>query len=166
MYTVIGLGNPGEKYTNTRHNAGFMALDALASKGTIEEQNVTFVKPKTMMNNSGDAVKKLSAKHLIVIHDDIDLPLGKIKISVGSGSAGHKGIESIIQQLKTNDFVRIRIGIQPKRGKPKQVERFVLKTFTKEEILLLEAAIQNTVEALDLILKQGVQQAMNQYNRG
>ena len=157
MYLIIGLGNPGEKYANTRHNAGFMALDAFAqtyefpefkldkksnsllSKGTFEEENLLLTKPQTMMNNSGETVKSLYTKYKIqdtryavVIHDDIDLPIGKIKISVGSGSAGHKGVESIIQHLKTNDFIRIRIGIQPERGKPQEVEKFVLKTFTKK----------------------------------
>lgn len=182
IMTIIGLGNPGEKYDNTRHNAGFMALDAFAQKyefpefkldkksnsqlseSLFEKESLTLAKPQTMMNNSGVAAKAFAKVELIVIHDDIDLPIGKIKISVGSGSAGHKGIESIIQHLKTNDFMRIRIGIQPERGKPEEVEKFVLKPFTKDEFPLLETAIQNTTNALHLILKENIQKAMNQFN--
>ena len=183
MYVIIGLGNPGDKYTDTRHNAGFMALDTFAAKyefpefkpdkksnsllsqGFFHDQKLTLVKPQTFMNNSGETVKVFSKDELTVIHDDIDLPIGKIKISLGSGSAGHRGIDSIIQHLKTKEFTRIRIGIQPERGKPEEVEKFVLKTFTEEELPLLQTAIQDSTYALGLILKDGVQQAMNYSNQ-
>ncbi len=165
MYLIVGLGNPGKKYKNTRHNVGFIALDEITknpkfqmtndqsnlnvkiSKGTINDQKVVLAKPQTFMNESGRAVKKiiehwkLKIENLIIIHDDIDIPLGKIKVSVGRGSAGHKGVESIIKTLGTKDFTRIRIGICPLSGKPKDVENFVLKNFTAKELPLLKQGI-------------------------
>ncbi|MDO8633420.1 MAG: aminoacyl-tRNA hydrolase, partial [Candidatus Wildermuthbacteria bacterium] len=129
MQLIVGLGNPGKKYEKTRHNAGFMVLDELEKK---ELPQTRLLKPDTFMNNSGGAVKKemqklkIKNQSLIIIHDDIDIPLGKIKVSKGSGSAGHKGVESIIQSLGTKEFIRIRIGILPPEGKPEDVETFVL----------------------------------------
>ncbi len=121
---------------------------------------VVLAKPQTFMNNSGKAVASLArlsfklsrAKELIVIHDDIDIPLGKVKVSKGSGSAGHKGVNSIIQSLGTKDFTRIRIGIQPLGGKPNDVENFVLKKFTQLELALLKTSVQKSLEALNIIL--------------
>ncbi|MBI2642028.1 MAG: peptidyl-tRNA hydrolase [Candidatus Wildermuthbacteria bacterium] len=150
MHLIIGLGNPGKKYEKTRHNAGFMVLDVLEKK----ELGVRLLKPDTFMNNSGSAVKKemqklkIKSQNLLVIHDDIDIPLGKTKVSKGSGSAGHKGVESIIQALGTKDFTRIRIGILPPEGKPEDVETFVLKNFKKEELPLLKAAIASALSTL------------------
>ena len=155
---IVGLGNPGQEYEDTPHNAGFMALDefqkeygfpdfklskkhfSLISEGILNGIKVVLAKPQTFMNNSGKAVaslKRLSFsklnlfKELIVVHDDIDIPLGKIKVSKGSGSAGHKGVDSIIQSLRTKDFTRVRIGIQPTEGKPNDVENFVLQKFLR-----------------------------------
>jgi len=187
MLLIVGLGNPGKKYENTPHNAGFTALDAIAqnfqfpifnfqsklnaqiSKGQIKDQKIILAKPQTFMNNSGQTVKsltknylptgdlpkgdKLQTTNLLVIHDDIDLPLGKIKVSVGRGSAGHKGVESIIEALGTKNFTRIRIGIQPVEGKPENVESFVLKKFTKDEQKTLESVIENVCVALETLLK-------------
>lgn len=170
MFLIVGLGNPGKEYQNTRHNVGFMALDAFAkthdfpefslskkhssfiSEGLLRQTKFTLAKPQTFMNNSGKAVKSLLGKtksDLVVMHDDIDIPLGKVKVSRGSGSAGHKGVDSIIQALGTKDFTRIRIGILPPTGKPKDVENFVLKNFKKEELPLLHKAIKDTCIAVE-----------------
>src|SRR3989338_2350556 len=152
MFLMVGHENQEKKKKKPRHNAGFMVLDELEKK---ELPGVRFLKPDTFMNNSGGAVKKemqklkLKNQNLIIIHDDIDIPLGKIKVSKGSGSAGHKGVESIIQSLGTKDFTRIRIGILPPEGKPKDVETFVLKPFKKEELPLLNASIASALSTLE-----------------
>ena len=179
MMLLVGLGNPGKEYQETRHNAGFMVLDefakvngfplfklsrkhsSLISEGILDSVKVLLVKPQTFMNNSGKAVRillrnlvskrletKFLSKRLIIAHDDVDIPLGNIRVSRGSGSAGHKGVDSIIQSLGTKDFTRIRIGIQPAKGKPEDVENFVLKKFSKKELPLLEVAIQEAVTAI------------------
>jgi PTH1 family peptidyl-tRNA hydrolase len=189
MILIVGLGNPGEKYEKTRHNIGFKIVDSLKlkvnsfsnwekekyleleiSKGTINGENVVLVKPQTFMNKSGEAVKKMVLNlkseilNLIVVHDDIDLPIGKIKISRESGSAGHKGVSSIIDNLGTKDFIRFRVGIQPKKGKPKQVENFVIKKFSKDEEKILEKIIPTTTEAIETALDEGTEKAMNKFN--
>jgi len=151
MILIVGLGNPGKKYEKTRHNVGFRVVDELAKQKTRE---FIIAKPQTFMNNSGKAIKallnfyKTEPENLWVIHDDIDLPLGKFKISKARGSAGHKGVESIIKELKTKDFWRIRIGICPKTGKPKQVEKLVLQNFTKEEEKTLKEVIKTVIEKI------------------
>lgn len=155
MFLIVGLGNPGKEYEKTRHNVGFMVLDALKE---VELPNAILAKSQAFMNNSGKAVKKLLRRntneaiaelirHLIIVHDDIDIPLGKVKVSVGRGSAGHKGVESIIQSLGTKNFTRIRIGIQPEKGKPENVEDFVLQPFKKAELPLLQTAIQEVIKS-------------------
>ncbi|MBI1984829.1 MAG: aminoacyl-tRNA hydrolase [Candidatus Wildermuthbacteria bacterium] len=175
MFLIVGLGNPGKEYEHTRHNAGFMALDAfqkehgfpdfklskkhlsLISEGILGSTKVVLAKPQMFMNSSGKAVVSLAkpsfsklglAKELIVIHDDIDILLGKVKVSKGSGSAGHKGADSIIQALGTKDFTRIRIGILPKEGKPADVEDFVLRKFSKDETAMLSPAIEAARQSL------------------
>jgi len=167
MYLIFGLGNPGEKYQNTRHNIGERIVEELES---LNWANVILVKPTTFMNESGKAVKLLTKRYplnadkLIVIHDDIDLPLGKIKISKDSGSAGHKGVASIIESLGTKNFIRLRIGILPEFGKPKNVESFVLKKFTKKEEKILEEILEKSSEAIKTILKEGLEKTMNEFN--
>lgn len=172
---IVGLGNPGKEYQKTRHNVGFMALDefqkehnfpdfspsqkhsSLISEGILNSIKVVLAKPQTFMNNSGRAVKSLipnlglgkTKPGLVVVHDDIDILLGKVKISKGSGSAGHKGVDSIIQSLGTKDFTRIRIGILPTKGKPENVEDFVLQSFRKPELPLLRPAIQEAMGLLE-----------------
>lgn len=184
MRIIIGLGNPGEKYKLTRHNAGFMAVDAIAEtrqclvpawqynkkfKAEIcNIENGILVKSQSFMNNSGRAVqtilsyykllpKKLGiikAKNsdlsdiLTVIHDDIDIELGKYKISIGSGSAGHKGVESIINYLKTKNFKRIRIGIKTEISDKIPVDKFVLQKFSEDELKI----INNTIADLKKVL--------------
>ena len=123
------------------------------------------------MNLSGKIVKSLIAKYKVpplnlwVIHDDIDLPLGKIRISKDRGAAGHKGVESIIKELKTKNFVRLRIGIQPKTGKPRNPEKFVLQKFNKNEEGLVKEAIKKTAEAIEFSLKVGLAKTMSRYNK-
>ena len=173
MILIVGLGNPGKKYQNTRHNIGSRTIDELES---LNLKDVVLAKPRTFMNNSGQAVKSLIqtyftnntmvllSKYFWVVHDDIDLPLGKIKISKGRGSAGHKGIESIIKELGTKNFVRFRIGICPKTGKPKNPERFVLQNFNKEEEKNVKEVIKKTAEAIEFCLKEGLEKAMTKFN--
>jgi PTH1 family peptidyl-tRNA hydrolase len=155
MIIVVGLGNPGRKYEKTRHNIGARVVEALAKR---KQSNVVFAKTKTFMNSSGQAVKELlrfyktKPQNLYVIHDDIDLPLGKIKIARNRGAAGHKGVESIVKELKTKDFNRIRIGICPKTGKPKTLEKFVLKNFTKEEEKIIKKITKETLQAIQEVI--------------
>ena len=168
MILIVGLGNPGKKYEKTRHNVGTRAIDELEVLGL---KNVILVKPNTFMNESGKAVKPLIDKYkikpgdLIVIHDDIDLPLEKIRIVRNRGSAGHKGVESIIKELKTENFIRFRIGIQPRPGKPKNPENFVLQKFNKDEEKTVKEVIKKTAEAIEFSLKTGLEKAMSKYNK-
>ena len=189
MILVAGLGNPGKKNKNTRHNIGFRILDkflkesnfpkfksskkfhSLISEGEIAKRKVLLIKPQTFMNNSGKAIKALITYHklpttkLIVVHDDIDLPLGKIKIVKNRGSAGHKGVESIIKELGTKNFVRLRIGIQPKSGKPRSPERFVLRKFTKAEEKIVKEIVKKSCDALKAALEEGREKAMTKFNK-
>lgn len=168
MQIIIGLGNPGKKYELTRHNVGFMAVNDLARQLGLKwktnkklnaefakGEGVTLVKPLTYMNNSGQAVKsilkyyKIPKKNeldeiLTVIHDDIDISLGKYKFSIDSRSAGHKGVESIINNLKTKNFKRIRIGIRHPENSVILTEKFVLENFSEEEIKI----ITNTIKSI------------------
>ncbi|HDL75137.1 MAG TPA: aminoacyl-tRNA hydrolase [bacterium] len=186
MIIIVGLGNPGKKYQKTRHNIGFIAINNLQStidnfsdwkfqkkfnaeisKGIINNKNVILVKPQTFMNNSGQAVKAVTnfykTKDLIVIHDDIDLSLGRIKISKARGSAGHNGVQSIIDILKIKNLIRLRIGIANKTENQK-LENFVLKNFSKIEENILKEVIKKTIEAINTILKENLEKAMNRFN--
>lgn len=188
MIAIIGLGNPGVKFKKTWHNLGFLVVDefqkknnfphfrflkklnALISEGKLNEKKVILAKPQTFMNNSGRAVKLLIANYqlpiakLFIIHDDFDFPLGKIKIVKNRGSAGHKGVESIIRELKTKDFVRFRIGINP-FDQNQKLEEFVLKSFSKKEEKIVREVIKKTTEAIEVAIKKGVDKAMQEYNR-
>ncbi len=189
MILIVGLGNPGAKYKNTRHNIGFQAIDGLLrknnspdfklsqkfnaeiSEGILNKEKVILAKPQTYMNLSGKSVKFLtkayapSSNNLIIVHDDIDLPLGKIRIVRNRGAAGHKGIESIVKELKAKNFARFRIGIAPQKGKPKNVEKFVLQKFNKDEALIVKMAIEKTIEAIEMTLKENLEKAMSKYNK-
>lgn len=173
MKLIVGLGNPGKKYQKTRHNLGFMVLDQLAKKknlnwekdsrgkviksqAKINRKKVILAKPQTMMNVSGEAVAgllnfyKLKVEDLWVIHDDLDLPLGKLKVQKNRGAAGHQGVASIIQKIKSKNFYRIRLGI----GRPSgdlgslEPEKYVLLPFKKKEIDRVEQMIKKALEAL------------------
>jgi len=170
MILIAGLGNPGDQYSETRHNIGFLIIGGLAkensfpefklqkkfqaetSEGVINNKKTILAKPQTFMNNSGQAIKALveyyKTENLLVIHDDIDLALGEIKISKNRGSAGHKGIESVINYLGNKDFTRIRIGICPKAGKPASVESFVLEKFSAEEQKKLANIIDKIISSI------------------
>jgi PTH1 family peptidyl-tRNA hydrolase len=162
MRLIIGLGNPGDKYEKTRHNAGFMMIDrikknynfpafefnkkfeAQISKGAIDSKEVLLVKPETFMNNSGETVHaildfyKLTPEDIIVIHDDIDLPLEEYKIATSSGSAGHNGVSDIIEKIGTKDFTRIRIGVANENLRsPIDPADFVLQNFSEEEMKVI-----------------------------
>lgn len=183
MYAVIGLGNPGKEYEGTRHNTGRMAVLAFAKTSGANEwvtdkktqslksevkagkEKITCLLPETFMNKSGKAVLGLKPNNIILFHDDLDLPLGKFKISFGRGSGGHKGVESVMRALKSRDFVRIRIGISPKK-KPdaKKINDFILKKFSPAEIEILKKIFKKTPETIGAIVTGGLQKAMNLYN--
>lgn len=178
MILIVGLGNPGEKYKKTRHNLGFRVLDELQkiqafsdwknkrklkaeiSEGIMNREKIIFSKPQTFMNDSGIAVRrltinyKLPTNNLIVAHDDLDIELGKIKIAKNKGSAGHKGVQSIIDYLGTKDFTRCRLGINPKEKEIKNVERFVLQKFDKDEEKIIKDTIKEACQLLEETIKQ------------
>ena len=165
MKLIIGLGNPGEKYEKTRHNAGFLAVDKMAlsskyqvlstqskfnakiSNGIIDDKKIILTKPQTFMNNSGEAIRaivdyyKINIEDIIVIHDDLDISLGEYKISKNKNSGGHKGVQSIIDCLGTKDFARIRIGIMTENKKT-PTEKFVLEKFSIEEMKAVKEIIR------------------------
>ena len=183
MKKIIGLGNPGEKYKTTRHNVGRIILNkwqekeslpsfkkntklnALTTKGDV----FILALPETFMNSSGISVKKMikNTGNLWVVHDDIDLPFGSVKISKDKGSAGHNGVESIIKEIKTKDFVRFRIGIKPLSHiiSSENLANFVLKKFTKKEIDSLESISNKTIQILKFALEEGIEKAMNKFNQ-
>ena len=158
MILIVGLGNPGKKYEKTRHNIGARIVSELKP---LNLEGVVLAEPTAFMNDSGTAIKSLLrnsvskyreteflSKNLIIIHDDLDIPLGEFKIQKNRGSAGHKGVESIIDELGTKDFWRIRVGICHKTGKPKNIEKFVLQKFAKDEEKMLKQVIQTVIEKI------------------
>ena len=173
MYILIGLGNKGDEYKDTRHNVGRMCADFLEGK---DIPNLEIKKIETFMNVSGPAVKKIigdmDTKNLIVVHDDLDMPIGDVKIVLDRGSGGHHGVDSIIKALGTSKFIRIRIGISPKnifgnikkiKGEAK-VQRFVLSPFTKRERLVLDEVFKKIEEGARLIASDSLPQAMTRTN--
>ncbi len=188
QYLIVGLGNPGKEYEWSRHNLGFMLIDKLAGvagfdvklrecqsrvgRGEIEGRTVKLVKPQTYMNLSGEAVACLFAKHklaepgekLIVISDDLALPFGKIRIRAKGSAGGHNGLKSIIGALGTNEFTRLRIGIQPEHP-ISDSKRFVLDSFPGAIRPAVEEVLERSVEAIRSILRDGVLKAMTEHNR-
>ncbi len=150
MKLIVGLGNPGEKYKNTRHNAGFLVVDELEK---LNLPNVVLFKPQKFMNRSGQEVKKLTKKYpldkneLYVVHDDLDIPLGKFKIHKGRGPKIHNGLQSIYDQLGTKDFWHVRVGIDGDRG-GKTPEEFVLSNWRREEREVIKTVIGKAVHEL------------------
>ncbi len=176
MKILVGLGNPGKEYENTRHNTGRIMVNWVEKKldGKLK---IKFLMPDNFMNNSGKAVApfiktKKDLKDLVVVYDDIDLPLGKIKISFNRSSGGHNGLGSIIKVLKSEEFVRIRIGICPttpsgKLRKPhgeKDVLKFLLGEFKKSELEILKKLSKKVNEAVEIIFTEGKDKAMSLYN--
>jgi PTH1 family peptidyl-tRNA hydrolase len=190
MFLIVGLGNPGEEYSKTRHNAGFIILDALFGsevwekdsyaqalvwKGEISGKDGICAKPTTFMNNSGDSVKylleqkEIPLSQLAVIYDDIDLPLGSLRISHDRGDGGHNGIKSIVSLVGSTEFARIRLGVAPvdEEGnirKPDDTADYVLKNFSGNELEKLLSQKERIAQAISLILIDGVEKAMNVVN--
>jgi peptidyl-tRNA hydrolase, PTH1 family len=184
-FLIIGLGNPGREYELTRHNIGFLAIDRLAerwdvnvskykSKALIGEyrkshEKVVLVKPQTYMNLSGNAVRsvyqfyKLPIEQLLVIYDDLDLPFGFIRIRKSGGSSGQKGMKSIIEQLGTEEFPRIRVGIGRPPGKMNSVD-FILNKFKSLENKELSIILDTCADAVECFIEKGIDAAMNRYN--
>jgi len=179
MKLIVGLGNPGEKYNNTRHNVGFRVVDLLVQERGLswktnkrlqvevaKGDNFVLAKPLTFMNNSGIAVKKLMTNYkcqmpnLYLIHDDIDLLLGKIKIAKNRGAAGHHGVESVIEHLKSKDFNRIRLGIGLSRGDPVD---FVLNKFEREERVEVNKMVEKTIKIIQFALENDLEPAIDRY---
>lgn len=172
MKLVVGLGNPGDQYVKTRHNIGFRCLEEVAncfglpnftlnkkinglfSKGKINKTVAILVKPLTFMNNSGFTVKaalsffKIKPEDVVIIHDDKDIPLGEARVQNGRGSAGHNGVKSIIEELGSNEFTRIRVGIAPKNEKIASTPDFVLDRFSKEEESELRPIMKKVTEEI------------------
>ena len=186
---IVGLGNPGRSYAGNRHNIGFICLryfarfqgikldrkKGLARTGTgmVAGSKVVLARPQTFMNNNGQSVSRLlrsfkvNLKDLLVIHDDLDLPLAKIRISSGSGSGGHKGINSIIAELGTQEFTRIRVGIgRPAQPNPTEEDiiAYVLSDFTPDERKVISLVIPRLSEAILCLLTEGLTPAMNRFN--
>jgi PTH1 family peptidyl-tRNA hydrolase len=186
MYLIVGLGNPGDKYKYTKHNVGFMVVDYFASahnisiskvkhkailgEGLIGQEKVILAKPQTYMNLSGESVQELmhwykeDISKLIVIYDDVDLPVGRIRIRQEGSSGTHKGMKSIIYILDTDKFPRIRIGIG-KQPDYMDLADYVLSKFSDEEIPLMAEAVKDSALAVEEIIKNGINSAMNKYNR-
>lgn len=192
---IVGLGNPGDKYKNTRHNFGFAVVDALAKKYDAEKFNlekkfhaeiakanvageiVTLMKPQTFMNLSGKSVQlfaqyfKIKPDEIVVIHDELDILLGKMKVRQGGSAAGNHGIESIMETLGREDFVRLRLGIGVDKtlaGEHKEVhfkaEEFVISEFEAKEKSKVKSMIKRAVTAVDILLKDGLEKTQNQFN--
>jgi len=195
MHVIVCLGNPGEAYENTRHNVGrivtekFLATfdfpemeyskkyQALATEGKVGRERVLVLWPETFMNKSGASVSSLitskkKAENLVVVHDDLDMPIGKIKISFNRGTGGHRGVLSIVKKIKTEGFVRVRVGISPatpsgKIKKPlgeKNVDKFILGEWKPSEKEVLKKISKNITQILETIVLEGREVAMNNYN--
>jgi PTH1 family peptidyl-tRNA hydrolase len=196
-YTIVGLGNPGQEYEDTRHNTGWMAVDALLkridldkeewkddkktksdiAKAKVGKNTVLLIKPKTFMNKSGDAVRSLiktkkAAETLVVVYDDMDIPFGKIKISFNKSSGGHRGVENIIKAVKTEAFIRMRVGICPttssgKLKKPQGEEaviKLILGKFKPAEKDEWKKIMKKAGEGLELIINEGKDKATGYIN--
>ena len=185
MYVVVGLGNPGKQYENTRHNVGFNVIDILAKEygisvskikhkaligeGRVGSEKVLLVKPQTYMNLSGETLidiynyYKVDMENIIVIYDDIDLDVGKIRIRKKGSGGTHNGMRSIIKCLGANDFPRVRVGVsKPKPGR--DLADFVLSRFRKEESDDVELGLEKAAKAVDVMIRDNIDLAMNKYN--
>ena len=186
MWVVVGLGNPGRKYSQTRHNAGFMFIKRLSKEWKIKlkkrnvwvksgevmrsKERVLLALPQTFMNQSGMAVRKIleesriSPERLVVVYDDLDMPLGEIRIRKEGGAGTHKGMISVIEEVKTTKFPRIRLGIGT-HPSSEDTTRYVLSSFDKREKILLEKSLEKAQEALEIIIAGEIEKAMNIYNK-
>ncbi len=188
MYLIVGLGNPGKEYENTRHNIGFRVLEevaprvgvgelkyklkcmALVADGKLKDHKLILAEPQTFMNLSGEAVDallrwyKISADHLIVLYDDVDVDLGQIRVKLGGSSAGHHGIESIMNKIKTAEFIRVRVGIG-RSDLLGDVTDYVLEEIPLSQKSVLDKAILNAVDATLSIVTEGMETAKAKFNR-
>ena len=195
MMLIVGLGNPGEEYKNSRHNTGRIVLEniakandfsdwkdnmklkSLSSKGEINKEKFDFLLPETFMNNSGNAVcqiidDKKKLKNLVVIYDDMDLPIGSLKISFNRSSGGHNGLESIIKKVKSQEFVRVRIGVSPhtptgKMKKPKGEEailKFLLGKYKEDELKEIKKISKKVTEIIEMLGAEGKDKTMSVFN--
>ncbi len=186
MYIVVGLGNPGREYNMTRHNIGFEVIDYMGAQNHVKINKINFkavygetniagekvilLKPQTYMNLSGDSVRKICSffkvepQKVIVVCDDIALETGRLRIRAKGGAGGHNGLKSIIYNLKSEEFTRIRMGVGAPKTDQWDLADFVLAKFTKDDIPVMEKAIKNAVDAISDIVKSGTEYAMNKYN--
>lgn len=187
-WLLVGLGNVGKRYTGTRHNIGFAVLDLWASKFSsgsarktwnhsesisTSSNGVSIVAcwPTTFMNLSGDAVQELAAfyrvdtSRIVVVHDDIDLPCGKLRVRIGGGDGGQKGVRSIIERTGSADFIRIKVGVGRPPDPRFEVADWVLSRFSAQDATAISNAVESAVEAIGVIFKQGAKAAQNQFNR-
>jgi PTH1 family peptidyl-tRNA hydrolase len=183
LWCVVGLGNPGRRYSGTRHNVGFMVVEDLAgrlgvrlkerlkysvAKGSVEDVPVLLAEPLTFMNRSGLAVSEitrrygLAPEHIIVVHDDMDMPVGRLKIKAGGSAGGHRGVESIIEHIGTGDFIRIKVGVGREEGL--SATEHVLSGFREEEVPAVQDALKRASEAAIAIILEGAGAAMNRFN--
>jgi PTH1 family peptidyl-tRNA hydrolase len=183
---IIGLGNPGGEYARSRHNVGWMCLDEIEARGrfgrqrregpakvregTVDGYDVITARPQTYMNVSGKAAAHLLRKYgvpaqdLIVVHDDVDLPLGRLRLKRGGGAAGQKGVLSIADSLRTQDFIRVRIGVSRPPDRDQMID-YVLDGFTPEERERLDAVVPGAADAVMALVRDGLDSAMTEYNR-
>ena len=186
MYLIAGLGNPGLKYRNTRHNVGFKVINLWAkslgirlsgrrfgsrnTRTTFQDKSVILLRPLTYMNQSGKSIRAcvdffdLKAENILVIHDDIDLPLGKIKVVRNGGAGGHKGILSVVHHLGTRDFPRLKIGVDRPRYDGESIEGYVLSPFYGDEKEIIQEVLQLAIRACELFIAHGIDSAMNEIN--
>jgi len=185
-WLIVGLGNPGEQYENTRHNVGFLVADELGERGNFPIQRLKFraltstasiggqgalmMKPVTYMNLSGEAVGeaarfyKIAPDHVLVISDDVDLPLGKLRIRTGGSAGGHNGLKSIIQHLGTDQFPRLKVGVGGKPHPGYDMADWVLSKLQGEEKKVMDEAVKRAADAVECLLRDGPQKAMNRFN--
>ena len=185
-WLIVGLGNPGGQYDNTRHNAGFLVADELARRGGFSIQRARFkaltaaaelggqgvlvMKPTTYMNLSGEAVGeaarfyKLTPDRVLVVSDDVDLPLGKLRLRAGGSAGGHNGLKSVIQHLGTDQFPRLKVGVGGKPHPDYDMADWVLSKFQGEDKKLMDDTVKRAADAVECLLKDGPQKAMNRFN--
>lgn len=185
-WIIAGLGNPGQAYENTRHNIGWMVLDYLAKKFSMEfthrlyfnyftmnlhEHNIAFVKPNIFMNNSGEPIKRLvdlyeiPTEKLVVISDEVAFPVGKVHLKLGGSDGGHNGLASVIEKLETTNFARLRCGIG-NDYQTGELSSYVLSNFPEEQVTLKKEMIKNAAESIEYLIDNGLTKAMEQINSG